>query len=55
VPKKSHSPCVAALLASGAALANDPPKQDGQWRGSLGAGLSVTQSTTNSLNVNLTG
>lgn len=43
----------AALVASGAALADDPPKQDGQWRGSLGAGLNVTRSTTNSLNVNL--
>lgn len=46
----------AALLmagAAGSALATDPPKQDGQWRGTLGAGLNITQSTTNSLNVNL--
>ncbi len=44
---------VAALLATGAALADDPAKQDGEWRGSLGAGLNVTQSTTDSLNLNL--
>lgn len=42
-------------LVSGAAFAADPPKQDGQWRGALGAGLSVTQATTDSLSVNLTG
>ncbi len=45
----------AALVACGAALAADPPKQDGQWRGSFGAGLNVTQATTDSLNINLTG
>jgi len=44
---------IATLLASGTALADDPPKQDGEWRGSLGAGLNITQSTTDSLNVNL--
>lgn len=42
-------------LASGAAFAADPPKQDGEWRGALGAGLSITQSTTDSISVNLTG
>jgi len=44
---------VAALVVCGAALADEPPKQDGKWRGSVGAGLNVTQSTTDSLNVNL--
>jgi putative salt-induced outer membrane protein YdiY len=45
----------AALIAAGSAHAADPPKQDGQWRGRLGAGLNITQSTTDSLNVNLAG
>lgn len=45
----------ALCLASGAALAADPPKTDGQWRGTLGAGLNITQSTTDSVNVSLAG
>lgn len=48
-----HCLTLAALFASGAAFADDLPKPDGQWRGSLGAGLNVTRSTTDSLNLNL--
>ena len=53
--KPSHCLPFAALVACSAVLAEDPPKPDGLWRGTLGAGLNVTQSTTNSLNLNLTG
>lgn len=53
VLKPMHCLSFAALLASGAVFADELPKQDGQWRGSLGAGLNVTRSTTNSLNLNL--
>ena len=53
--KKDCALAALVLQASAVALATDPPKPDGQWRGSLGAGLSITQSTTDSISVNFTG
>ncbi len=53
--KRSLCLTAAACLSSAAALGAEPPKPDGQWRGSLGAGLNITQATTDSLNINLTG
>ena len=53
--KKDCALAALVLQASAVALAADPPKPDGQWRGSLGAGLSITQSTTDSISVNFTG
>ena len=55
VSKKDCVLAAVVLHVSGTAFAADPPKPDGQWRGSLGAGLSITQSTTDSVSVNLQG
>jgi putative salt-induced outer membrane protein len=43
----------AAALVTGAASAQTTQKADGQWRGSLGAGASVTSGNTRSTSANL--